>query len=54
LAENGHLTFFSQWENVNFSIAQIYAGILFIEQGSGDYAAKETYVTLKISNFIDY
>ena len=35
LAENGHVTFVSQWECSNSSIAYIYAEILFIGSGLG-------------------
>jgi len=29
------MTFFSQWEHLNFIVKKIYAGIFFIGQGPG-------------------
>jgi len=37
MAEKSHMTIFSQSKYLNFSVAQIYAGIFFIGQGPGHF-----------------
>jgi len=47
------MTFFSQWEHLNFSIAKIYGRILFIGQGSGHCHIRRFFnITVNVSFFV--